>query len=366
MGDFNMFNTLFVYWQKIKIKFNKIFPILCSFLLIINFSLPVYAVDVFTDYKTWVEDPDTSTSKWKEGTSSTNGNVKVSLDINVTNETVNFYSAGGSTGYNAGLFVPNILCSVGDVISFTVTSPISSYFIGYGSKIEYSSSGLRSYTTDYVTDTGKAKSYGTLKEFSGTEDISFTLEEDGYFYFYAYVGKDTSGRKLDVTFSNISINGDVITNLSPEDILNNGNAETDSIVGSANDSLSNLNDIVSSYNGIEDTMLDNFIQYQGDVLTDLQSWSWGGLSLCANWVGDTLTSYYLNMGDFKQYIIYPLLLGIALFFIGRGSAIIGHLYRKPTVITTISNRESITYKNNGVKYTDSKTTIHRDGGVFRK
>ena len=138
---------------------------------------------VFTDYKTWVKDPNQDT-EWKEGTSSTNGNVKISLDINVTNETVNFYSAGGSTGYNAGQFVPNILCSAGDVISFTVSSPISSFFIGYGSKIEYSSSGLRNYTTDYVTGTGIAKSYGTLENFAGTETISFTLEEDGYFYFY--------------------------------------------------------------------------------------------------------------------------------------------------------------------------------------
>lgn len=113
-------------------------------------------------------------------------------------------------------------------------------------------------------------------------------------------------------------------------------------------------------------MLDNFTMYQTDILTDLNGWSWGGLSLCANWVGDTMTSYFQNMGDFKQYIIYPLLLGIALFFIGRGSSIIGHLYRKPTNIHTDTVVTRTTVKNGNTSNTVSHTDTYRAGGVLRK
>lgn len=149
-------------------------------------------------------------------------------------------------------------------------------------------------------------------------------------------------------------------------LINNGNSSTSGIVSAADSSKSELESIVASYQQIENNMLDNFTLYQSDILSDVSGWSWGGLSTCANWVGDTLTSYFQNMGDFKHYIIYPLLLGIALFFIGRGSSIIGHLYRKPTETYTFSERSSSTKYVNGQRITTSVTKSNRDGGVLRK
>ena len=144
--------------------------------------------------------------------------------------------------------------------------------------------------------------------------------------------------------------------------INNGNSSTGGIVSGNNSAIDNLDDVVSEYHATEQQFFDDFNSNQQAIASDIVGWSWGGLVSCANWVGETMTDYYNNMGDFRQYIIYPLMLGIALFFLGRGSSIIGHLYRKPT--TTFTHTESRSTLSNGVRHTNTVTT--RNGGVFRK
>lgn len=144
--------------------------------------------------------------------------------------------------------------------------------------------------------------------------------------------------------------------------IDKGNGSTGGIVSGNNSAIDNLDDVVSEYRATEETFFNDFNTNQQAITSDIVGWSWGGLVNCANWVGNTLTSYYNNMGDFRQYIIYPLMLGIALFFLGRGGSIIGHLFRKPTETTV--NTRSVFRREGNIRYTT--TTTSRQGGVFRK
>lgn len=146
------------------------------------------------------------------------------------------------------------------------------------------------------------------------------------------------------------------------DLIENGNNSTSGIVSDNNSSIDNLDEVVSEYRATEESFFNDFNANQQAITSDIVGWSWGGLVNCANWVGDTLTSYYNNMGDFRQYIIYPLMLGIALFFLGRGGSIIGHLFRKPTETTV--NTMSVFRRDGNTRYTT--TTTSRQGGVWRK
>lgn len=144
--------------------------------------------------------------------------------------------------------------------------------------------------------------------------------------------------------------------------INNGNDSTGGIVSGNNSAIDDLDEVVSEYHATEQQFFDDFNSNQQAITSDIVGWSWGGLVNCANWVGETLTDYYNNMGDFRQFIIYPLMLGIALFFLGRGGSIIGHLFRKPTETTV--NTKSVFRREGNTKYTS--TTTSRQGGVFRK
>lgn len=146
------------------------------------------------------------------------------------------------------------------------------------------------------------------------------------------------------------------------DFIDKGNDSTGGIVSGNNSAIGELDEVVSEYHATEQQFFDDFNTNQQAITSDIVGWSWGGLVNCANWVGETMTDYYNNMGDFRQYIIYPLMLGIALFFLGRGGSIIGHLFRKPT--TTFTHTESRSVMSNGVRHTNTVST--RNGGVFRK
>ena len=149
---------------------------------------------------------------------------------------------------------------------------------------------------------------------------------------------------------------------SIRDALISGNDESQNTITEFENSSDNLSTTITDYNATQESFYSDFETNQAVIMNDVKSWDWGGLVDCANWIGFTLTDYYNNMGDFKQYIIYPLMLGIALFFLGRGDSIIGHLYRKPTA--TFTHTETRSTMSGGVKHTN--TVTQREGGVFRK
>lgn len=203
--------------------------------------------------------------------------------------------------------------------------------------------------------------YGKFEPFEETSSISFIeldfntvnfSSSNVYFHFCViYVEKGT-GVVSDIQSLIIEQN----------ELIENGNSGTGDVVSEFQDKDSVLNEVVSEYQSVEQQFFDDFTANQEAISADIVGWSWGGLVSCANWVGETMTDYYNNMGDFRQYIIYPLMLGIALFFLGRGSSIIGHLYRKPTV--SVVETQSVTKRIGKERYT--RTTTHREGGVRRK
>lgn len=112
-------------------------------------------------------------------------------------------------------------------------------------------------------------------------------------------------------------------NNQTDSIMNAGSGfgGTSSGISSGN---SELNDYISQYTEIEQGMHDKFVETQTALNGDFTGFSWGSLSTCLNWVSDYLQQIYLNSGDFKMMIVLPLLLGIALFLIGRGSVILSN------------------------------------------
>lgn len=148
--------------------------------------------------------------------------------------------------------------------------------------------------------------------------------------------------------------------------IESGNSSTGIIIDEFDNTHNTFNDVLADYRATESVFFNQFEEYNGHLSATFDGWSWGGLVNCADWVGSTLTSYYNNMGDFRQYIIYPLMLGIALFFLGRGSSIIGHLYRKPTETFTHIERMTDTWKSGGTTHSVSNVSSRRPGGKFRK
>lgn len=321
-------------------------------------SLSVSAAEnIFSEYKTWVEDGETSSAQWIEGTSSTNGNMYIDLTIDVSAESVRIYSNQGSVGYNAGLFVSQYPVVAGDVISFDLSSSVNSDLIAFGLKTEYSPNGIYSFTYNYIYDSSNVFEYAIFRQYQGNETVSFTASNDGYFYIFGFVGAEY---QVDFTISNLTVNGNVIYNT--EEILNFGNENTAGVLEDFSTQHEEFKDVLSEYRAVEQTFFDDFRSNQIAITSDITSWSWGGLISCANWVGETMTDYYNNMGDFRQYIIYPLMLGIALFFLGRGSSIIGHLYRKP--LETHTHTVSRSFRElDGTKHTS--TITFRSGGTRR-
>lgn len=185
-----------------------------------------------------------------------------------------------------------------------------------------------------------------------------------------YTSRETS--RLKVTGSVIAIpidnNGEGVEDAIRDQttiiggLIDEGNNSTGGIVDGNNDAIGNLDSVIEDYRETEQVFFDDFTANQQAITSDIVGWSWGGLVNCANWVGETMTDYYNSMGDFRQYIIYPLMLGIALFFLGRGGSIIGHLFRKPTETTV--NTKSVTRRDGNTRYTT--TTTSRRGGVWRK
>lgn len=231
------------------------------------------------------------------------------------------------------------------------------------------------YSSSYVNDTVTGVG---IHSYSPTSDRMLSTSSYIYYEFnesiivngrvsfswYIVDVTDSTQEQIDSLISAINNQTDVISGKIDDtnNFIDKGNSGTGGIVSDFQDKDNELNEVVSEYQAVEQQFFDDFTANQDAITSDIVGWSWGGLVNCANWVGETMTDYYNNMGDFRQYIIYPLMLGIALFFLGRGSSIIGHLYRKPT--TSVVDTQSVSTRRGNTRYT--RTTTHREGGVKRK
>ena len=373
MGDSCMLNSLSARWQTLKTKYKKFIPFIFTFIFCLS-PLSVSAAEVSPDANTeWFLLPfdklhfdSTSVVGQFDSNSGTYNASLVGSSYwptwgcsDVGAVMPHFKSGNTYLFYYTFSFVNDSLSDDSDLLYLRrvyTDANTSARFNNISSSAYYVNStttvsGISKYTfnSDYNLSTSSASLLHFPSICSSSGRVSWA--------FYA----------LDITENTDSEVNQIITAINNQtDFIVNGDSSTGGIVSGADSSKSELESIVSEYQEIENSMLDNFTLYQDEILVDLRGWSWGGLRSCAKWVGDTLTNYYNNLGDFKQYIIYPLLLGIALFFIGRGSSIIGHLYRKPTVTTTYTESTSTRYRSGNHSGTNTSTTTYREGGVLRK
>lgn len=380
-----MFNFIFARWKAIKTKYKKFIPFIFTFIFCFSpLSASAYTGDNNNFYPIL----------WHNGTNvffrardSSNTNISSRYDTELVtgqnayystiNETLSgigcyfFYKEDSQLDFN---FLPD---EFDYYFVFTVTSNNELNFLPSSVRVRSkpsidTSDNIYTFLTDVVSythndlDTSGFTVIGKLPSVSYTSIYGFDIYQrsnvgtlSGDLRFEGLIYCTSKGESNAV--------GSIISAINNQtNYIVNGDSSTVGIVSGADSSNFELESIVSDYQQIENSMLDNFTLYQSDILSDVTGWSWGGLSVCANWVGDTMTSYFQNMGDFKQYFIYPLLLGIALFFIGRGSSIIGHLYRKPTNIHTDTVVTRTTVKNGNTSNTVSHMDTYRSGGVLRK
>lgn len=100
-----------------------------------------------------------------------------------------------------------------------------------------------------------------------------------------------------------------------------GNATTSASVSSADGLNSDIGGAVSEYDGLEQNFTDDFESAQGAVSDDFKGWAWTGLSSGVKWISEWLQKFYNSIGDFKQFLTFPLLLGVALVFLGRWGSV---------------------------------------------
>lgn len=133
--------------------------------------------------------------------------------------------------------------------------------------------------------------------------------------FYALDVTDTSESEVDEIVAAI--------NNQTTNIMNAGSGfgGTTSGIQSGNNELS---EYIDEYTQIEQTMHNSFESAQSALIGDFTGFTWGSLANTLSWTSDYMQQIYLNSGDFKMMIVLPLLLGIALFFIGRGAIILSN------------------------------------------
>lgn len=180
--------------------------------------------------------------------------------------------------------------------------------------------------------------FTTVYNFSDrdTNGIVVLIDLPGNFLFeqpngFRIVSSSNFSVPVNCVFSGAIYNGNDVTT---SDIVTAINNQTNSIMnagsgygGTSSDILSGndeLSDYIDDYTQIEQTMHNNFESAQSALIGDFTGFTWGSLANTLNWTSDYMQQIYLNSGDFKMMIILPLLLGIALFFIGRGAIILSN------------------------------------------
>lgn len=175
----------------------------------------------------------------------------------------------------------------------------------------------------------------------------------------AYYLETLVNNGLDVDTSTIeSLLQQIITN------QNAGNQASQDVVDENDQQISNGIDIVDEYDGLTSTFDSDFIDSQEDIQDIMSNSTLTQFSNAAIWFTQQLASLYNSMGDMKILVTLPLLLGIALFFIGRGNVI----FRDPNTEQWSSGTNYI-YDENGNSHVYSYTNYRvserkrtKDGG----
>lgn len=160
--------------------------------------------------------------------------------------------------------------------------------------------------------------------------------------------------------SGLTVDTSAIESLLQQIITNQnaGNQQSQDVVNDNDQQISDGIDIVDEYDGLTSTFDSDFVNSQEDIQDIMSDSSLTQFSDAAIWFTQQLASLYNSMGDMKILVTLPLLLGIALFFIGRGNVI----FRDPNV-EQWSSGTNYTYDENGnshvTSYTNYRVTERR-------
>lgn len=103
------------------------------------------------------------------------------------------------------------------------------------------------------------------------------------------------------------------------DRLDNGNSSTSSVVDKINGAIQSFDSSVSTINDFEDSMLGSFNNSSGTVNSTVSNFSFGRQFLnAANWLSGSMQSIYSSSSHFQMFWVFPIILAVALVFIGGG------------------------------------------------
>lgn len=100
-----------------------------------------------------------------------------------------------------------------------------------------------------------------------------------------------------------------------------GTPATDATVSQFESLNDDLMSDFDEYQSIEDSYNDSFKSAERAVSGQFSNWSWGRLTQGTTFLSTQLQNFYNYSGDFKQLIVYPLLAGVALVFLGRWASV---------------------------------------------
>lgn len=289
---------IYSFRQKVKFNFHRLLPLFLIPVFFFGSSLPSYAANTEPVDFMWFNNEYTTNESWSGFSQNGFARVHFNRDVNIfipdqIDSTLYFsvYSRAGVTQTQGTLYVYD---NSGNLIN-TITPDKS--FAGVDSGDSYISFSVYSFSGQFLKF--------DLPSDSATWDVVFSLSRE---------------------MPSSSGNSDVIQAIQnqTDEILGAG-SDNSGTVDNIESGSSDLEDYISDYTEIEQSMHHKFVETQSALNGDFTGFSWGSLSTCLNWCSDYLQQIYLNSGDFKMMIVLPLLLGIALFFIGRGAVILANL-----------------------------------------
>lgn len=157
-----------------------------------------------------------------------------------------------------------------------------------------------------------------------------------------------------------------------DDILTKGSENTQSVIDLLSQNLNEFNTTVGTINGLETEAVAelDYVFTNYPLPNDIA----GSYSSAFTWLS-TNFGFINNFADdqhpandvFIYYIYMPCLIGLAMFFVGRGGSIIGGLFRKPldSNTTTVSTGYTV-FDENGIRRSETSTHTRGGGGIFRR
>lgn len=252
-----------------------------------------------------------------------------------TNASAQFYYPSGSDGYTnmdlswAGAYDSSVSVfflgryrtgfsssnptGVGDWIPFKIIfSPQKAMYVSYTLDLSTLSSSSNSVfyllSAPYTPASLPANSF-------------FMLEEIDIYQYCKYSGLPNNGSYLQHSFQLYYTTSTPIPNTVVTNPYLEGNSDTDSTNSDFSNQDSEFNSRANEYNDLEDGFTSQFDEDQSAVNESFTGWTWGALTQGANYIATSIQNLYDNAGDFRQLWLFPLLLGVALVFLGRWGSV---------------------------------------------